>query len=352
MFRTITFSSALAAAGLFASAGFAAENLTAETGPPGGAPHLSMIHLAEVVGEAGIANLQVQESQTLTNSILNLAQGKTDIAGTPLVLPFLLSKGRGPYSKTGGKAGKKLAANLRALYPYSFGAYHLFAFQSSGITSWKQLKGKKIYNGPPRGGALVGARGILQLVAGLKEGKNYTGIQVNWGQAIKTILDGSADANLLPNTFPGDRIVAAQAAGKVNIISVPKATWESAAFQRYAVSPGNAPLAIAGNKMGYGSGVKLISEDGMFRGVGITGAEVVNKNMSFAIAKAITAQYIKTMDRLKGKAPYAANIGVGVLDPKQSGFCGLNPLKYHAGAVAAWKEAGKNVPDCALPPAT
>ena len=43
----------------------------------------------------------MQEGQTLTNSVLNVAQGKTDIAPMPIILGFLLDKGRGPYSKQG-----------------------------------------------------------------------------------------------------------------------------------------------------------------------------------------------------------------------------------------------------------
>ena len=52
----------------------AAENLTAHTASPGGVPHLTIMHLADVLGEAGIANLQVMEGQTLTNSIVTLAE--------------------------------------------------------------------------------------------------------------------------------------------------------------------------------------------------------------------------------------------------------------------------------------
>ena len=339
---------ALAAATL-ASSATAQVNLMAETSSPGGAPHLSVTHLAEVAGEAGIANLQVQTGQTLTNTVLNVAQGKTEVGVAPLVLPFLLKVGRGPYAKQ-GKKGAALAANLRALYPYNFGAYTLFGFQTRNITSWDQLKGKTIYNGPPRGGALVGARQMLQLVAGLKEGRDYKGVQVNWPQAVKTVLDGTADMNLLPATFPSGRVVAAISAGKVNMISVPKAVFESKPFQKWARAPGNAPVVLAGDKLGYGPGdVRLISEDGMFRGVNITGAELVHKDMPVKLAKALTKTYIGSLGLLKAKAPFMANVGLGELDAVKSGFCGAMPLKYHPGAIAAWEEAGRKVPDCAKP---
>ena len=70
-------------------------NLTAETAKPGGATHLSPAHLTEIAGTKGIANIQLADGQTLTNSIQNVAEGKTDIAATPYILPFLMSPGVG-----------------------------------------------------------------------------------------------------------------------------------------------------------------------------------------------------------------------------------------------------------------
>lgn len=101
--------------------------------------------------------------------------------------------------------------------------------------------------------------------------------------------------------------------------------------------------------MGYksGKGITLISEDATFRGIGTAFADIVHKDMSFDMAKALTAAHISSLDQLKKKVPYAKNICVAMLDPKASGFCGASPLKYHAGAVAAWADAGISVPDCA-----
>ena len=345
----ITFIGSLVASLAMVNFAGARENLTAETASPGGAVHLSMTYLAEAVSDAGVADLQVQAGQTLTNTLINVANGSTDIGVAPLILPFLLKHGRGPYSKQGKEAGSALVANVRALYPYNFGAHTLFSFQSSGITSFDQLKGKTIFNGPPRGGALINARQVLQIVAGLKDGEGYKGIQVNWGQANKTIADGSADAIMLPATFPSDRVMAALAAGKVNIISTPKDIFEGEAFTRFSRAPGSAPVVIAIKDMGYGEGVTVHSEDEYYRSAVTVGAEIVNKSMSNDLAKAIVAAYIANLDNLRAKTPYAKNIGLAELDPVKSGFCGAMPIKYHPGAVMAWEEAGYTVPDCAKP---
>ena len=340
---------ALSLAAALSTTAQAAENLTGETASPGGSIHLSMVHLAEVASEKGIANIQVADGQTLTNSIQNVAEGKSDISGTPYILPFLLSKGRGPYSKLGAEKGAELASNLRALYPVTLGIFALYAFDSKGVNGWDGLKDKNIYNGPPRGAALNNARSVIQLATGLKDGNGYKGIQVNWGQAVKTITDGSADAVVLPVLFPDSRITQSLASGNMTLWSTPKDKFESAPFQKYLRAPGSAPFEIPLAEATQPPGTSIISDDDTFRGLATIGGDIVNKNMSFDLAKALTKAHIDTLDALKAKAPFAKHAGYGVVDSVKSGMCGANPLKYHAGAVAAWEEAGYKIDDCAKP---
>ena len=75
--------------------------------------------------------------KTLTNSIQNVAEGKTDIAGTPYILPFLMSRGVGPYGSLGKEKGAELAGNLRAVNPFVLGIFFLFAYDSKGIGGWE-----------------------------------------------------------------------------------------------------------------------------------------------------------------------------------------------------------------------
>ncbi len=327
----------------------AAENLTGETGSPGGSIHLSMAHLAEVAAANDIANIQIAAGQTLTNSIQNVAEGKTDIAGTPYILPFLLAKARGPYAGLGEEKGAELAANLRALYPLTLGVFALYAYDSKNLNGWDDLEGRTIYNGPPRGAALTNARSIIQLTTGLQEGDGYKGIQVNWGQAVKTISDGSADAIVLPILFPDSRITQALASGNITVWSIPKEKWESEGFQKYLKAPGSGPFNLDIAEAAMGKGVTIKSEDGIFRGLATVGGDIVNKDMSFDLAKALTKAHIDSLDQLKKKAPFARFAGYGEVDVAKSGMCGANTLKYHAGAVAAWEEAGYTIDDCAKP---
>ncbi|MEM7303466.1 MAG: TAXI family TRAP transporter solute-binding subunit [Pseudomonadota bacterium] len=338
---------AVAAAALLGGTALAQVNLTAETASPGGATHLSPAHLTEVAGTKGIANIQLADGQTLTNSVQNVAEGKTDIAAVPYILPFLMSRGVGPYGSLGKEKGAELAGNLRAINPFTLGIFFLFAYDAKNIGGWDDLKGRKIYNGPPRGGALTNARSMIQLVAGLKDGTDYEGLQVNWGQSVTLITSGEPDAIVLPELFPGSRLTSVTAAGKMTGWSMPKKAYESDAMTKYMKAPGSAPFTIkvAELKAKMGDDWTFVSEDDTFRGFATIGGNVVHKDMDDDLVYKLVSAYISTLDELKAKAPFGETVA---FDMPMQGMCGANPVKYHPAAAKAWRDAGFKLDDCAV----
>ena len=117
----------------------------------------------------------------------------------------------------------------------------------------------------------------------------------------------------------------------------------------HSLNSEKAAFELSMSQMDLGPGVTVKSEDGTFRGLATIGGDIVNKDMSFELAKGLTKAHIDTLDRLRAKAPFAKHAGYGIVDAVKSGMCGPNPLKYHAGAVAAWEEAGYKIDDCAKP---
>ena len=329
--RTTLFTIVTSGAIALAVPALAKENLTAHTSAPGVAVHLTIAHLAEVAAARDIADIQITLGQTGANATLAVAEGKADIGICPFVLPFLMSKGVGPYAAMGAEKGAELASNLRILYPYSFGAYLLYAYDTVGIQGWDDLKGRRILNGPPRGGATAEARGLIQVITGMEEGKGYEGIQSDWSQMATTITEGTSDA-----------------AGKMTFWSIPKNMYESEAMQRVLGAPGSAPFTLPISQMQtLGENATIVSEDDTFRTRGSVGGNCVNASMSNDLAYHLTKAHIETLDAIYDKAPYARNIGLEALGARESGMCGPNPVKYHAGAARAWQEAGYTLPDCA-----
>jgi TRAP-type uncharacterized transport system substrate-binding protein len=345
-FRT----AALAAiATLAASAAQAQVTLTAETAAAGASPYVSVTALGEIAAERGIANFQVLDDQVLTNSLQNVAEGKSDITAAPFILPFLLSKGAGPYATLGAEKGAELADKVAVLYTYRYGGMSLYSFDSSPVKGWDSVAGHKILNGPPQGAALANARAMIKIITGLDDGTGYQGIQVNWGQAVKTITDGTVDAAVLPIYLPDPRMIQSAASGKMTLYSVPKAIYEGEAMQKYLKSPGSGRFEVDLSQVTFPEGISVQSEDGMWRSPATVGGEVVRKDMDFELAKALTKAYVENLERWKTKAAIMQWVALGETDPSITGMCGANPLKYHPGAVAAWQEAGYTLPDCAMP---
>lgn len=254
-----------------------AQTMTAEGSTPGSPNLTTIMTLAELASAAGVADFQVQDGQTLTNSLVNVAEGSTDVAPVPLIAPFLLSRGAGPYASIGAAKGAELIENISALFTLSFGAMSLYSYDSSTVSGWDALEGKRIINGPPSGGALANARAMIQIIAGREDGKGYEGVQSNWSQMPQFIADGSGEGVVLPIYFPDDRMTQAAAAGAMTMYSVPKAAYESEAFQRYLANPGTVGFEIPVTELPAQDGITVSSEDDAWRSPLTAGAVVVKR---------------------------------------------------------------------------
>ena len=336
---------------LSTSAAMAEVNLTSQTAGAGTPVALTAGALAEYASDRGIANIQLKDGQTGTVYFKAMTEGKVDIVNGPFILPFMLSRGAGPYGKVGKEKGAELGAKARLLYPYTLSVFYLYAYDTKGVKSWKDLKGRKVLNGPPRGGAVTNSRALIQLVTGLKPNKDYESVTVNWNQIAQAMIDGTAEAAVITDLFPGPRVTRISAAGAMTAVSIPKDVFESKPAQKLLNKPGSVAFSIpvAEVKAGLGDGWTVISEDDTFRGMAVTGGDMVNESMDEEIAYQLTKAHIENIDDLKAKAPFMKSVNFGILDPKVSGLCGPNPIKFHPGAVRAWEEAGKEVPECAKP---
>jgi len=341
----------LAATTLTASATMAQENLTSNTAGAGTAVGLTATALVEYASDRGIANIQLKDGQTGTNYIQALAEGKIDIANGPFILPFLLTRAAGPYASLGKEKGAEIGPNIQLLYPYTLSIFSMYAYDAKGIEGWGDLKGKKVLNGPPRGAATNNSKALIQLFGGAKAEADYESVTVNWNQAASAVIDGTADVAVIPMAFPGPRVTRAGAAGAMTVYSMPKEAFESEGGQKLLNKPGSVAYTIpaAEAKAGLGDGWTINSEDDTFRGMAVTGGDMVHKSMKEETAYQLTKAHIENLDSHKALAPFMGTLNFGVLDQKVAGLCGPNPVKFHPGAVRAWEEAGHTVPDCAKP---
>ena len=339
------------AALLGASAAQAQVNLTSNTAEPGTTAGLTASALVEYAAANGVANIQLKDGQTGTNYFQAMAEGKVDIVNGPFILPFLLTRAAGPYAALGKEKGAELGPNIQLLYPYTLSVFTMYAYDSKGVKGWDDLKGRKVLNGPPRGAATTNSRALTQLFGGAKFDDDYESVTMNWGQIAGGMIDGTADVAVIPAMFPGPRVTRAGAAGAMTLYSLPKDIFESETGQKVLNKPGSSAFTIpvADLEATMGEGWTVSSEDETFRAMSVVGGDFVNKSMDEEVAYGLAKAHIDNLEGHSKLAPFMASLNFGMLDPKISGLCGPNPVKFHAGAVRAWEEAGVEVPACAKP---
>jgi len=351
MFKKTALAAALA---IVPIAGFAQTTLTAETTAPGSTPHYIDTTLAAVLQSAGVATLQITEGATLTNSVQAVAEGRLDMAPAPLILPFLLSKGIGPYSGVGPEKGAELASNIRVLF-FNAGSGQVFGhYNSKPVEDIRNLSDKRIWNGPPRGAALTSGRALVQLLSGLKDREGYEGIQSPWPDTVSTITGGGADAWTIPEGLPSGRQIALAAAGGTTLYDIPSDLLASKLGQQIMAAPGHAPYSIPVEdyrKAYEGSDITIVTDDGSFDSYATAFGQIVPAGLDEDLAYNIVTAMLAGEDRFLTGSPRGPFLfmSFGDINGTSQGACGLVQVKMHPGAIRAYEEAGHSVADCLRP---
>jgi TRAP-type uncharacterized transport system substrate-binding protein len=348
MFKRTLLGAALAFSPL---AAMAQATLTAETTTPGSTPHYIDTTLAAVLDSAGVATLQITEGATLTNSVQAVAEGRLDMAPAPLILPFMLSKGIGPYSGVGPEEGAKLADNIRVIF-FNAGSAQMFGYYNSNpIDDIRNLSGKRIWNGPPRGAALTSGRAMIQLLSGVADGEGYEGVQNQWPDTVSAITGGGIDAWTIPEGLPSGRQIAIAAAGGITIHDVPSDLLASELGQQILNAPGHAPYSVPIDEFraAYaGNDITVVVDDDSFDSFAPAFGQIVPATMDEELVYNIVKAYLEGEDRFLNGSPRGPYVRLSFddIDGVSQGACGAVQVKMHAGAIRAFEEAGHTIADC------
>lgn len=279
--------------------------------------------LAPKWAEAGV-DVELALGQTLTKSLLKMGQGSLDSAVIPLPAYNLLKIGKGPYTQLGADKGKALAGNVRSLFAFTASTYHPIVWADSGINSWADIKGKRVFIGPPAGAANAQITGLIKAASGFEEGKDYTGVKAPWGVAADGFRDGQYDVYVGVYGIGGQALAELSLSRKIRILSLPNRNEPPEVL---GLAVGNIP---AGSYPGMVNTENVIAWKTLMM-------MAVTKDVSDDVAYKLTKTYFDSMADLK-----AGNVGLAVLDAADA-FDGLiAPL--HPGAVKYYKEVNRTVP--------
>lgn len=140
------------ALGLIAFNAVAAERIKMATIAPGTSAYLTMTTFARMVNQGQDAiEIQVDATGAATKHQIELAQGKLDMCmSSPTIYHFMKNQ-KAMYAIL-AKA-PELSEKVRLIMWFPYGQCHAVTYASDNIRSLEDIRGKKVFLGPPGGGA-------------------------------------------------------------------------------------------------------------------------------------------------------------------------------------------------------
>lgn len=332
--------SAFAAATLLVMSGAAqAEIIKFECGAPGGLSCVVSQLVAKFAGADHGFELQVNEGQTLTKSALLLAYGRLGGAVYPPVAYDSMVKGSRMYKKQGEKA-TSVAPNLRSLFGFVGGHVHALTYANSGIETFQDLKGKRVFVGPPSGGAVALTTGLIKVASGLEMEKDFEGVKMGWGAGLQAFEDGQFDVFMRPLPLNSALMEQIGLKSDIRLIAMPDGASDSEEWKKYASTPGRLVGEIPANTY-----AKQVNKDQDITTVMYTMVMGVHKDMDDETAYKLTKSFWENLDEAKKSVMTLA------ATTADEPFLGLNtPL--HPGAAKYYQEKGIEIPSELMPPAS
>jgi uncharacterized protein len=325
----------LAAAFTVAPATAAEKDLRVETGGPGSSVFVFTTTMQTVMQRDTDYRMNVTSGATSTRSTLDAAHGNVDF--------FISSPPINDYMKTGTsmfadiKDAPELFKNIRSVINFPLGPYHVLTFADSGIKTLADVRGKKVFLGPPGAAASNVGLAILES-AGLKEDVDYERSKLDWTSGGQAFQDRHVDVAIFPTELPSPVVSQYALLSNIRLLDIPQSALESAPVKAVLATPGRdvgqIPAGIYGKNQVNEGPVNAI---GSWVGIGTQKDEP--EDVVYAVTKAI----FDNIDTFHNAADWMKSI-----TPETA----LNQMNapLHPGALKYFREIGVDVPDALVPP--
>lgn len=325
------FCSALLAGG----AASAAENLRMSTLGPGTSPYIVMNTFATIVNEAlDDYDIQVNATGAATRHAVETAQGRSDFFMSSPNLYHMMATETGPYSEAKGVG--TLAENLRTVFNFPMGYYHVATFADSGIESFEDFAGKKVFLGPPGGAAYQTTRLFIEGMTGLEPEEDYDVVSLGWDAAAQSFQDGHIDVYFNPTLPPSPAITQIVLTNEIRLLGIPDDKLNDPALAPVLERPGfrlgEIPAGVYGENQ---------VTEGDIRTIGVTVGLAANKDVPEEAVYQMTKAFWVGLEARAAQIPVLKNITL------EDAFTDINtPL--HPGAERYYREIGLEIPEQAL----
>lgn len=304
---------------------------------PGSSAFLVMSTFADIVNKSDPnTEIQVNATGAATRHAIEAGRGEIDFFMSAPSVHVLMQRGVAMYAKV--EDAPELSKNLRTIFNFPLGAYHVVVYADSGINSLADLKGKKVFLGPPGGGALRIAQQLVEFSSGLKPGEDFNSVKLGWAAAAQGFQDKRFDVYINPTLAPSPVIAQIALSNKIRFLGLTKAQLESEAMKPLLTRPGGKtaviPVGIYGKNQVNESDVTTIASI-----VGLS----TTADQSEEFIYQITKTFWEEVEKLRASAPWLERVNL------EGAFDELN-IPMHPGAIRYYREIGIDVPESAIPP--
>jgi TRAP transporter TAXI family solute receptor len=310
--------------------------LRAQCGSPGSSSFVFMTTFQTIVQQNLPVQINVTSGAAATRSTLDAARDQLDLFISSPAINYYMSEGKEMFAKT--KDAPELFKNIRSIVNFPLGPYHIVTYESSGIKTLKDLKGKRLFLGPPGGSATVVALAIMEGATGYKPGVDYEQARLDWTSGQQAFQDKQVDAIVVPTELPSPMITQFALLDKIRLISIPDDALTTAPMKKILAVPGRTMGEIKPGTYGPNQ-VNTEPTKVVESWVGLSTSKTMDEDLVYKMTKAL----FEHIDQLHASAPFMASI------TKDTALSQVNaPL--HKGALKYYREIGLKIDPALIPP--
>ncbi|WP_020682969.1 TAXI family TRAP transporter solute-binding subunit [Marinobacterium rhizophilum] len=309
-----------------------AQTLRAESGNPATFNSQLATMMSKYASQEHGMSIQLNTGQALSMTGVKVGSGRIDLTMIPTELYTYMGEGSQMYAGMGDQA-VKAAENIRSLFGYVHGAYHIFTWADSGITNWSDIAGKNVYIGPSSSASSLAIEQVIKANTGMSPGEGYNAITMGWGASGQAFSDGQIDVLVSGAQIGSSSIEQYSLVKPIRFLGVTEAGKASESWQTLIASPAMQALEI--NKDTYAN---TVNNDDAITLLAFTMMTIVNRTLSDEDAYQLTQSFWDNAAEIRGSGPTFKSILI------DNAFVGVNaPL--HQGAYRYYLEQGIDVPE-------